>query len=139
MSSPGRVPSNRPEEIPPERIAIVDGARRSWIKKLIDLSRRNNLLFYRQLKTGILDLSIAIDEKMAELLSGQSVSLNKLLESAWKTEINDVVREIRRRALTNIEERGLIQGGRECLRSREIANRCFDFTRKPTGFGSAAH
>src|ERR1700722_1684076 len=30
----------------------VDRARQSWIRKLIDLSRRNNLLYYRPLSLG---------------------------------------------------------------------------------------
>ena len=50
-------PSSRPPPLPatasdrpviaPERREKVDRAREAWIKKLIDLSRRNNLLFYR--------------------------------------------------------------------------------------------
>jgi hypothetical protein len=41
--------------LPPERIARVVEACRTWIKKLIDPSRRNNLLFFRELKDGTLD------------------------------------------------------------------------------------
>ena len=37
--------------VTPERREKVDRAREAWIKKLIDLSRRNNLLFYRDLQT----------------------------------------------------------------------------------------
>ena len=41
------------------RREAVDRARQSWIRKPIDLSRRNNLLYYRslKLKTGTLDLT----------------------------------------------------------------------------------
>ena len=35
----------------------VERARQQWIGKLIDLSRRNNLLYFRVLKTGTLDLT----------------------------------------------------------------------------------
>jgi len=35
----------------PARRAAVDRAREAWIRRLIDLSRRNNLLYYRDLKT----------------------------------------------------------------------------------------
>ncbi|HET9695643.1 MAG TPA: AAA domain-containing protein, partial [Terriglobales bacterium] len=91
----------------PERIATVEAARNAWIRKLIDLSRRNNLLFYRPLKTGVLDLSAANGAKKAELLSGQSVAASRLLGDGWQPEHNDVVRDISRRALMNLEERGL--------------------------------
>jgi len=52
------------------RRGAVDRARQSWIRKLIDLSRRNNLLYYRPLKTGTLDLTSAESSGMATLLSG---------------------------------------------------------------------
>jgi very-short-patch-repair endonuclease len=107
-------PALRPTEpsptsplISPERVATVDAARSVWIRKLIDLSRRNNLLFYRPLKTGMLDLSTANVAKMAELLSGQSVPASRLLGETWKPEHNDLIRDIGRRALANLEERGL--------------------------------
>jgi hypothetical protein len=43
--------------VSPERRAAVLKARDSWVGKLIDLTRRNKLLFFRDLKTGTLDLS----------------------------------------------------------------------------------
>lgn len=110
MTTPamGPVTTTNPSSlIPPERIATVDAARTAWIKRLIDLSRRNNLLFYRPLKTGVLDLAVAVSEKMAELLSGQSVSVAKLLGESWKDEQIEQVKAIGRRALANLEERGL--------------------------------
>ena len=54
--------------IAPERRERVDRAREVWIKKLIDLSRRNNLLFYRDLQTGTLDLSTAPTDAIQSLL-----------------------------------------------------------------------
>jgi hypothetical protein len=45
------------------RRKTVEVARQSWIRKLIDLSRRNNLLYFRPLKTGTLDLSTAPDPR----------------------------------------------------------------------------
>ena len=58
---------------------VVEKARQVWIRKLIDLSRRNNLLYYRPLKTGTLDLSSAPVERLRELLGGESVPASKLL------------------------------------------------------------
>jgi hypothetical protein len=43
--------------ITPERQLKVDVARRAWISRLVDMSRRNNWLFYRDTKTGTLDLT----------------------------------------------------------------------------------
>jgi len=44
-------------QIPGSRRGLFDTARPQWIRKLIDPSRRNNLLYFRQLNTGTLDLS----------------------------------------------------------------------------------
>jgi len=110
MTTPAVGPVKTPEQPPvlsPERIATVEAARAVWIRKLIDLSRRNNLLFYRPLKTGVLDLSTANPEHMANLLSGQSVSLSKLLGERRDEEQVESVRSIGRRSLMNLEERGL--------------------------------
>src|SRR5438105_75466 len=41
---------------PTQREKKVEQARREWIQRLIDLSRRNNLLYYRTLQLGTLDL-----------------------------------------------------------------------------------
>jgi hypothetical protein len=47
---------------PPDLIAAVRKASETWISRLIDLSRRNNLLYFRDLKTGTLDLTAASPE-----------------------------------------------------------------------------
>jgi hypothetical protein len=66
------------------RREAVDRARQSWIRKLIDLSRRNNLLYYRLLKTGTLDLTSAESSGMATLLSGvEPVSIEHVAPE-WK-------------------------------------------------------
>ena len=77
--------------IPPERLAKVDQARQAWIRKLIDLSRRNNLLFFRELKVGTLDLSDADPAVMRALLqSGKThddrgISLSKIVPAERQT------------------------------------------------------
>jgi hypothetical protein len=43
--------------IGPARAKLVDAARTAWIGRLIDLSRRNNLLFYRPIPTSSVDLT----------------------------------------------------------------------------------
>ena len=93
--------------IPDSRRHVVEKARQVWIRKLIDLSRRNNLLYYRPLKTGTLDLSSAPAEILRELLVGESVPASKLLPDLEDEGINKSLRDISRRALENLEEKGL--------------------------------
>ncbi len=45
-----------------KRRSTIEKARQVWIRQLIDLSRRNNLLYYRPLKSGTLDLSLAVGD-----------------------------------------------------------------------------
>jgi very-short-patch-repair endonuclease len=86
----------------------VDKARQAWISRLIDLSQRNNLLYFRPLKVGTLDLTAADRDALAELLSGKSVPLHKLLPpDADRVKINAQAKEIARKAKENVEERGL--------------------------------
>ncbi len=92
----------------PHRREAVDKARQTWIRKLIDLSRRNNLLYYRPLKTGTLDLSNADPLRMAALLSGnESVAIGKLLPDRADESLTSLLRDIARRAQANSEEKGL--------------------------------
>lgn len=96
-----------PNGVSPERHAAVNRAREAWIRRLIDLSRRNNLLYFRDLKTGTLDLSDSKPEGRSALLRGESVALDQLLPHADEAHIAARVQEIRRRALANLEEKGL--------------------------------
>ena len=106
------VPAPDSSVVTPERREKVDRAREVWIKKLIDLSRRNNLLFYRDLQTGTLDLSGAPSDVIHSLLqSGQEgaagVPLNKLLPAVQQQTAAAKLKEIASRAQMNLEERGL--------------------------------
>ncbi len=103
-ASPGQRP---PAEISQQRRSAVNRARESWIRRLIDLSRRNNLLYFRDLKTGTLDFSSCDPEGRARLLRGESVSSDRLLPDAHETTIAARMQEIRRRALSNLEEKGI--------------------------------
>jgi hypothetical protein len=102
-----------PERVSAARRGLVDKARDSWIAQLIDLSRRNNLLFYRDLQAGTLDLSTAPEDQIHALLktigeADSGVSLRKLVpDPAEETRAAARLREICGRALSNLEERGL--------------------------------
>ncbi|MGZ4878798.1 MAG: AAA domain-containing protein, partial [Candidatus Angelobacter sp.] len=104
-TTPTRAPSD--PAISAQRRSLVDQARQSWIRKLIDLSRRNNLLYFRPLKTGTLDLGNADHENMAAFLRGEEVSVRKLLPGETDEALNKLAREIARRAMANLEEKGL--------------------------------
>src|SRR5260370_17101726 len=104
-------PSPPPGTISPERRAKIDAARQTWIRQLVDMSRRNNLLYFRDLKVGTLDLTDAPAEAMQELLqSGKSergADLNDLVASTKRTQAAPSLPEIPARARSNAEERGL--------------------------------
>ncbi|MEG4394372.1 AAA domain-containing protein [Microcoleus sp. BROC3] len=101
MSNFGKDGANR------SRYAAVERVREGWIRRLIDLSRRNNLLYYRELKTGTLDFSECNSKALKELLTGKTVPLIRLLPQAEELKAAAQVQGIRRRALANLEEKGL--------------------------------
>jgi very-short-patch-repair endonuclease len=102
-----------PPGIAPERRDKVDKARDVWVKKLIDLSRRNNLLFYRDLHLGTLDLTSAPAEAIHALLqsgreNASGVPLSRLVPSPEHVPAAAArLKEIAARAQMNLEERGL--------------------------------
>src|SRR5262252_1791227 len=103
--------SQQPTAVTPERRAKVDAARQAWMRQLVDMSRRNNLLYFRDLKVGTLELTNAPVEAMQELLqSGKSergVPLNDLVPPEGRTQAAASVAEIAARAHSNFEEKGL--------------------------------
>lgn len=99
--------------VDPDRLRLVEHARQAWRGRLIDVSRRNNLLYFRHLKTGTLDLG-AVAEGLAPLLRASrngddepSVALRRLYDPDTLSAAVAKLQEIRRRALVNYEERGL--------------------------------
>lgn len=94
-------------QISEDRRRTVETARRSWIRKLIDLSRRNNLLYFRPLKRGTLELTSASSERLRDLLVGERVSAAKLLPNLEDDLLAKILRDISRRALENSEEKAL--------------------------------
>lgn len=71
MPTPADPPPSPP--IDPQRRAKVDAARDGWIRKLMDTSRRDNLLYYRELKIGTQDLRAADPVSMSRLLVQEGV------------------------------------------------------------------
>ena len=73
------------------RSALISRAIKSWTDELIDLGGRNNLLNYRDLKRGTLDLSedYTSDLPVIKLLRGDKVRLSALFEEP--AVLNDAV------------------------------------------------
>ncbi|MDA1272412.1 MAG: DUF4011 domain-containing protein, partial [Chloroflexi bacterium] len=92
------------------RSTLVKDAIKSWTEQLIDLGGRNNLLNYRDLKRGTLDLSVpSASPKVArELLSGKRIRLSNLFNDP--ADLSDAIlraRTLHAKARENGEERGL--------------------------------
>jgi hypothetical protein len=106
------------------RREAVDRARQSWIRKLIDLSRRNNLLYYRPLKTGTLDLTSAESSGMATLLSGvEPVSIEWIASDGQLRTDSEIMAEM----ISGSDSAGVGRGSKLRLRARsrltELSNR----------------
>ena len=81
---------------------------KTWTGQLIDLGGRNNLLYYRDLKQGTLDLGNASERAFADLLANKAVKLSKLFpDPEERATALRRVRAIRNKAKENFEERGL--------------------------------
>jgi very-short-patch-repair endonuclease len=79
-----------------------------WTGQLVDLSGRNNLLFYRDLKRGSLDLSDAVRDRVDEVLAGKVASLSRLFpEEEVHADAVRRARTVRNKAEEHFEERGL--------------------------------
>ncbi len=86
------------------RKSLVNAACEGWTGRLIDLSRRNNLLFYKPIVSGTLELPITA--RLSEfLISGKTLPIRDLL--ADDQERISHIRGIARKGLENLEEKGL--------------------------------
>ncbi|MEM4729028.1 MAG: AAA domain-containing protein [Thermoplasmata archaeon] len=90
-----------------ERAEIVLKARDGWKRQLMDLSRRNNLLYFRELRAGTLRLDGLDGGARRALLGGAEVSPLSAFPEEERARAAAALREIWRRARSNLEERGL--------------------------------
>lgn len=90
------------------RVDLVQRAVKEWTHQLIDLGGRNNMLNYRDLKRGTMDLTIAEPTALSNLLHGKATRVSALItgdedrENALRR-----VRTIFKKASENFEERGI--------------------------------
>lgn len=89
-----------------ERRGLVRDSIERWVARLIDLSRRNNLIYFRPTKST-LELTDCDDEELDRLLHGRKVALSALVTEEEQVEASGKLQEIRRKALANFEEKGL--------------------------------
>jgi len=81
-----------------------------WCRNLMDFTKRNRLLFFKQLKKGTLDLASASPAAIGDLLAGRQVSIRKLFPNPDETqeiEIRDRIRTIQAKKRENEEERSI--------------------------------
>jgi len=117
------MPDHQSVDLDPEIRRIVDAARGVWTRRLIDHSRANSLLFYRDLKVGTLDLT-SETEAVRRLLAGEQLTVESLVSagryaespypvvrSRAEAEVRQKVRAalvaLQRKALSNLEEKGI--------------------------------
>jgi hypothetical protein len=105
-------------DLNPEIRRIVDAARGVWIRRLVDHSRANSLLFYRDLKVGTLDLT-AEKEAVSSLLAGDNLTVESLVSAGRYTNIPDPFV----RTQTQAEARQKVRSALVALQRKALSNR----------------
>lgn len=98
-------------DVSADRLARVHKAVADWVRQLMDLTGRNQLLYYRTLERGTLDLAGADPTAVRLLLAGRQVRLSHLFKPAVDQDaFDDAARRagaIHRKAVELFEERGI--------------------------------
>lgn len=90
-----------------KRTQLILQNREAWIRRLIDTSRRNNLLYLRRDSKGLLKLDPGNSALLGNLLAGEKVLLSDWFEEDLFTQATARMTEISRTAKANEDERGL--------------------------------
>src|SRR5664279_4753825 len=85
----------------------MSDAVQTWSGQLIDLGGRNQLLFYRDLKVGTLDLADAAPVAVDALMDGRTVTLIRLFAPEVLADRLKRARAIRNKSREALEERGI--------------------------------
>jgi very-short-patch-repair endonuclease len=94
-----------------QRSRLISEAVGRWVDQLTDLTARNNLLYYKDLKRGTLDLGSAASHAREQLLAGQKVRCSRLFpDEARRADAVTRLREIHRKIRELDEERGISAG-----------------------------
>ncbi|HUY10017.1 MAG TPA: AAA domain-containing protein [Candidatus Dormibacteraeota bacterium] len=87
---------------------LVQTAVKEWIAALVDLGGRNNLLHYRDLKLGTLDVTAASSSTLVTLLQGKAIRVSSLFtDQAQREDGLRRARIIYNKAKEYFEERGV--------------------------------
>ena len=80
-----------------------------WVQKLIDTSRRNNLLFLKRSldSKSLIELGKLDDDYFAKLISGSIINISKFPNFKIASAIDEVLLKIIKKAEENKEEKGL--------------------------------
>jgi hypothetical protein len=101
-------PPTQVEGYSKQRVELVQKAVKEWVRQLVDLGGRNNLVHYRDLKAGTLDLTVANPRALSTLLQGKAVTMASLFPDSEEREgALRRVRTIHNKAKENAEERGI--------------------------------
>jgi len=95
------------QKVAEARTRRLQAAIDDWRKELIDLSGRNPLLSFRDLKRGTLSLDTAEPSARQRLLQDQPVMLTELFDAEHIRDAVLTARTIQNKARENYEERGL--------------------------------
>ena len=99
---------NRDEAMNAQRRQQISAAVQTWSGQLIDLGGRNQLLYYRDLKVGTLDLADADPVAVDSLMDGRTIPLSRLFGAEVLAERLKRARAIRNKSREALEERGIV-------------------------------
>src|ERR1700752_2803242 len=103
MSQP-TIPANR-------RAKLIEAAQESWVSALTDLGGRNTLLYYKDRRSGTLDLAAADPAAVEHFVTSGSIRLTKLFRDVdARADAIRRVQVIYRKAKELLEERGIRAG-----------------------------
>lgn len=90
------------------RAAAIQRAVKIWTGELVDLTARNNLLYFKDLKVGTLDLAPVSEALLFDVLAGKTSALSRLFSDPdARGDAVKRARAVRNRAREHFEERGL--------------------------------
>src|SRR3954454_20834431 len=89
------------------RASLVRRAVAQWRQKLIDVTGRNNLLRFRELKLGTVDVSSVPPAILISLLQGKPVRSSHLASEELRQDVVRRLRAVYKKAKENFEERGI--------------------------------
>ncbi|HWF82975.1 MAG TPA: AAA domain-containing protein [Streptosporangiaceae bacterium] len=103
MSQP-TIPANR-------RAKLIEAAQESWVSALTDLGGRNTLLYYKDRRSGTLDLAGADQAAVEQFIASGSIRLTRLFRDVdARADAIRRVQVIYRKAKELLEERGIRAG-----------------------------